>query len=269
MTDLQKQQKREFIRDGMIELGWTPTSEDPYLEIPFKKYGRNFKKVPYIVHLSKFPDQLKELSITYKDIEDQISTYDIKKYKETTEAEYAPLTSNDCLKYVMSNQIFVDFLKINHVPTQEEFLKQYDELNKEYFEEMFNKNGYCIPRKQKIIDGLPYRMTKMYKAFVREIHGILYFKQFFKNATLIYNVNLDTVRKVDLLIDYKEALYGIDLYVNSHWKKEKEEDRPCILFNVERIKLPLEHTNCIDINGFLLYNESYVPVLKTLIGYTE
>ena len=258
------------IQNNAIENGWPPNTKGKDLYDIYKI------EVPALIKLPDYPDQLSEISLNHQDIEKQISTYKVINYVPTStdDAEDFCLSNSKMKhKFVITNQVFLDKLKNGHVPVQTEFVDYCMDENSEYYKEMAEKGEF----NQDVKEGLPARLSRMYMAFVREFHGMLFFKSQLPKMNCRYNVNLDMKRKIDLLIICEKLMYGLNLCTDSKKSKEKMEqknNRHPENINIEKQFIEdkfliLRLKECKNIGKYELYDERYIPELKKLIGYNE
>lgn len=170
------------------------------------------------------------------------------------------------LKWVNTNEEFLNYLKNGIVPNQQDYVEQCTDKNQEYYkEQQFS---------QEKIKGTKLRLSNMYKGFVREIHGILFFRSQLTGLTCEYNTELDMKHGIDLLITYNNNKYGINLFrfsKKSEYYRTKKATRHDKILNVISKSLKLYPKDCkiFGKGKYELYDERYLPRLKTLIGYTE
>jgi hypothetical protein len=167
---------------------------------------------------------------------------------------------NQIVEWKMRLPTFLDsfyrFLyKNSRIPTQEEFWFSYQQDNKKYF----SSNNFD----DETMLGIKARLYRTYPSFVRDIHFICYVREKIE-GNVIYNRKLDVNHGIDMLIEHKNKLFGVNLYTatkisvgvrnNKQNRHEKHE-------NVEYIELPIEFKGSHPCGDFFLYGEKEYHLL--------
>lgn len=143
----------------------------------------------------------------------------------------------------------------NKIPTQEEFWDEY--IKDDYVTDI-------IKDKDKKV-GLKSRLFRVYPSLVRDIHFSLLLKDKSKNCDVIYNIDLDYFNGIDILIEYKKNLYGINLYVDtgrSKYYRGKKYGRHKKITNVTTIDIPVIFSEDNKHKDFFLYGEEQINLIK-------
>lgn len=200
---------------------------------------------------------LDHLKLSSDEIYEMIEGYELEFPKEKNEeSEWRtkfPIFLYPFYKYIFLNGI---------IPRQNEFYEFYLKENKNHFEE----NKYS----DEIMKGLKTRVYRAYASLVRDIHFAQYVKENFKDASILYNRELDTKEGIDLLIIYKSKNWGINLYTdtkNAHDARVKKEHRHIKFDNVNYVELPVNFFDCTKCGKFFLYGENeYKKVHEKIIN---
>lgn len=205
------------------------------------------------VILSKYPNLLDEVKLSYIDVEDQISDiglfFDPHIDDEVEDGLPLPPFINTFYEYVLKNQ---------KLPKQYEWFLYYMENQK--VKELINTES----RKK----GLMSRMFRVYPSLVRDIHFSLYLKDKSKNCNVVYNIELDGEVGIDVLIEYKGNMYGINLYTDTKrakYYRQKKYSRHENVTNVKTIDIPVKFTKENKLGDFYLYGKDQMEVIKKFL----
>jgi hypothetical protein len=205
------------------------------------------------VNLEKYPNLLDDIKFTYLDIQEQISDMGLffeNHYDEEVEDKLPlPPFINSFYEYVLTYQ---------KLPKQYEWYLYY--LKKPEVKKLINT--------EKKKNGLLSRMFRVYPSLVRDIHFSLYLREKSKNCHVVYNIELDGEIGIDVLIEYKGGMYGINLYTNTDrakYYREKKYGRHDEVTNVKTIDIPVEFTEENKFEEFYLYGETQMETIKNFL----
>jgi hypothetical protein len=139
--------------------------------------------------------------------------------------------------------------KNKRIPTQEEFWVAYQEDNVTFF----TSNNFD----NEIMIAIKARVYRTHPSFVRDIHFTCYVRERI-NGNVVYNRKLDVNHGIDMLIEYKEKLFGVNLYtatkisVGTRGDKQNRHEKHD---NVNSIELPIEFKGSNICGDFFLYGE--------------
>jgi len=185
------------------------------------------------------------VDMTSEIIEEQISRYNL---------IFSPI-KNPIVEWKIKFPIFLDsFYRYiyteKRLPNQNEFWEKYLKYNRKFFKQ-YNFD-------EKIMVGLKARIFRAYPSLVRDIHFICFVKEKIQ-GDVIYNRKLDTYDGIDMLIDYKNKLFGVSLFTNtprSVSTRKKKNEIHLKYENVTYIDLPVDLKNNNLCGDFYLYGEN-------------
>lgn len=193
---------------------------------------------------------LDDIKLTSKDIESQLREINLF-FDKFIDVE---VENDNKLPPVIT--YFYDFVKTNNkIP------KQFD-LWKEYKKNVYVSQIIKNPIKN---EALKSRIFRIYPSLVRDIHFAILLKEKSKNCTVIYNNELDFFIGIDILISYKDKLYGINLYVNTERAKlyrGKKYNRHSKTDNVISIDIPVNFEDSYRVKDFYLYGKKEIELIK-------
>lgn len=144
--------------------------------------------------------------------------------------------------------------------------KQFD-LWKEYKKDVYVTQVIKNTVKQ---EALKSRVFRAYPSLVRDIHFCVLLKERAKNCNVIYNSDLDYSMGIDILIQYKKELFGINLYIDTDRAKlyrSKKYDRHESILNLKSIDVPVKFKAENKFKDFYLYGENEIDLIKNkLLG---
>jgi hypothetical protein len=121
------------------------------------------------------------------------------------------------------------------------------------------------------MEGLQARVYRTYPSLIRDLHFCLFMKEkalLRSNAIVIYNIDLDIEEGIDILLEFKDKLYGINLYTNTsraiHARTLKSK-RHNPFQNVNYVELPVPFKGSKEVGQFFLYGERELNGLRNLI----
>ena len=146
-------------------------------------------------------------------------------------------------------------LEYGKIPSQKEFWEEYQK-EKSIEKILLDKNKF---------DGLKARVYRVYPSLIRDIHFSTLLKEKSKNCEVIYNIDLDYTNGIDILIDYKSNLFGVNLFVDtdrSNSYRNKKFGRHKKITNVYNIDIPVKFTEEYKFHDFYLYGENEIEKIK-------
>lgn len=197
---------------------------------------------------------LTQLEFTAKDIEKQLAKYEPCEFFPHKELK---LTDGEVPKMA---ELFCDMIfAYRRVPSQKEFF--------EYYLDYYKDNQFIKSLDEKQLEGLKARVYKSYPSFLRDIHFGLFLTENADFKEVVYNINLDIDKGVDILVRDKGKEYAVRLYTNTPKARRKAYAKSAIheetLKKYIVIDLPITLSgNCSNkINNYCLYDERYMKRL--------
>ena len=203
-----------------------------------------------------YPDLLRRIELTSADIIKIIKPFKI----------VFPQIRNYAVEQKIKFPFFVEafytyIIKNNTIPSQEVFFGYYFLLNESFFKEkQFDST---------ILEGLEARANRTYPSLVRDIHFNKYINENLNGVNIVYNIALDVVEGIDLMIEKGSSFYALNFYTDTDPAKKassKKKFRHTPFQNVSYIKLPLNFENSLKCGDFFLYGNPEFLSLKKEIG---
>jgi len=193
--------------------------------------------------IQDFPNLLDDFSFTSVDIEAQLEKYKL----EFSEIRDRRVEWEICFPSFVG-AFYNYMIRCGEVPSQRDYFQYYLESNKDFFErKKFDSE---------IVMALEARVFRTYPSLVRDIHFALKCREQFLDATVIYNIRLDTEKGIDVLIEKDGKFFGINLYVGTTRAigvREKKKNRHMEFENVENIEFPLTNDLTNNVGDLFLY----------------
>ena len=207
--------------------------------------------------INNYPNELDNIPLTHTQIENMISGYTLKFY---------PRKEMKVIERMKFDKMFLECF-YESIVNNNLILKQEDHFSiyyKQNYDELLAKNVTG-----KYLDALKSRLFKAYPSFVRDIHFATFLKQRLVNDIVIYNMDLDIKKGIDILIIHDGLYYGIKLCAHTlsaieamQWKKHRHKT----FDNVELIEMtkPINKKtqNC---GSFCLYDQNDYQTILDII----
>lgn len=207
------------------------------------------------LQINDYPNFLDHIALSSNDIIELIKTYKLS----------FPQIRNNKVEWETAFPIFLTpFYKFvylhNNILTQIGFWDYFISENKGYFDDKnFDKD---------IMAGLKARIFRTYPSLVRDLHFSIFLKENLKDAIIIYNRKLDIEEGIDILIQFNNKLFGINLYtdtVNSYIGREKKASRHIRFDNIQYIELPVNFKESVKCGEFFLYGKTELLQITDII----
>lgn len=211
-----------------------------------------------IVDLNNYPNLLDEIAVSSAEIEAQLSTqrlsFDNYKNEEVEWKLKLPMFVYTFYKIVIETKC---------IPSQQEFWKYYSSQN-----ELTKLLESRISDREDIERGIKARLFRTYPSLIRDLHFSVFLSERIKNnAKVIYNIQLDVEVGIDILVEFNENFYAVNLFtptMRARQGREKKEYRHQKVSNVHQIELPVEFKTERKCGDFFLYGEKELLELKQL-----
>lgn len=214
--------------------------------LDINEYGNYLNHVQFL-DTQKIKDIIEPYTLEFIDIRDKQVEFGIS----------FPLFIDPFYNYILENKT---------IPTQEDYFVHYITENEEYFYDRIKYSNNTIL-------GLKARVYRTYPSLVRDIHFSLYLKENMPNNNVIFNITLDSSEGIDILLEDRDTLYGINLYTdtpNAKIGREKKAYRHVKFDNVKYIELPVSFKGSEQhgIHGrkFTLYGDRELKQLSGVLN---
>ncbi len=200
--------------------------------------------------ITKYPNLLDEINLSSSDIITQILQYKLEFYNYR----------DSKVEWQMSLPMFLDtfydlIIENNVIPTQSQLWLEY-------------KKALPVDINASL-KGIKSRLYRAHPSLVRDIHFSKYLEEHVINgAKVIYNKILDVEHGIDIIIDFKNQLYALNLFTNTKRAflgREKKSHRHIHIDNVIPIDLPLELHDGNRVGDFYLFKEKQFYELKSIL----
>lgn len=217
-----------------------------------------------IFDAKNYPNLLDELNLSYDEMIkklDQMNYVPPPRCTDSTEEEY---NVEHVLKLPFFNKAFLHFVSLNHTfPTENEFVQQYFEDNREYFK------SYSSPA---YITAIRNRAMRSYPSLIRDVMFayLLRDKLEGNGAKILYNERLDAFENIDVMI-INRYNWGIHLFTKTKraqaFRSEKDGRHDDDFSNVYDIDFmfDLGRKGRKPHGNVLLYDETDVQILLELL----
>ena len=208
------------------------------------------------LELNDYPNMLDFVSLSSDKI-----TSTIKDYPLSFSQNRSVVIENDDSLPIFLIPFYKYVYKNNSVPTQKEFCELYFSENKQYFESRSFSD--------ELIESLKARAFRTYPSLVRDLHFSFLLKEAAKEADVIYNTTLDTTKGIDILIKYRDQLYGFNLFTDTKLAKkwrEKKDIKHKSFDNVKYFDIPLDLNAGERCGKFFLYGKNELKKIKEIIN---
>lgn len=205
---------------------------------------------------TKYPNLLNTISLSSSEIVSNISAYKLEFLSERNpEVEWRmklPMFVNAFYDYIISNQ---------RIPNQNESLDYYLNYNKSFFSEL---------NRPDLFSGIKARYLRTYPSIVRDICFNKYIEeQLSQKCMIIYNIDLDVVEGIDLMIVTKKNNYGICFYTDTNRAyagRSVKNHRHTLFDNVKYIEMPIKFKGSVHAGDFFLYGEKEYKDLYNILS---
>jgi len=154
------------------------------------------------LNIDDYKNLLDEISLTSGEIENNLKDYKLVFFPYKN-----PIVERGMKIPLFLKSFYAFIKKYKRIPTQNEMFDGYISMNQDYF----NRNNF----NEDIMHGIKARAFRAYPSLVRDIHFNLYVKENLKEANVIFNPKLDYINGIDILIDYNDIYYGVNLYTDT------------------------------------------------------
>lgn len=207
--------------------------------------------------INEFDNLLDKIYLTSNDIEETVRNYKL---------SFMQCRNHDVehkIQFPMFLNCFYENILINQkVLDQNDFANAYVKLNLEWIKKQNFSND--------IISGLKARIFRTYPSLVRDLHFSLMLKESCQYQNVIYDIKLDTVYGIDILIKQQEKLFGVNLYTNTKNANEFRNNklkRHLRFEDVNYIELPVSFNGSNKCGDFYLYGIREFNLLMKIIDY--
>ncbi|NMH87400.1 TaqI family restriction endonuclease [Flavivirga algicola] len=200
--------------------------------------------------ITKYPNLLDKIDLSSSDITNQILNYKLEFYNYR----------DSKVEWQMNLPMFLDtfydlIIKNNIIPTQSELWHAYEKV---------------LPTDiNDSLKGIKARLYRAYPSLVRDIHFSKYLEEHVINgAKIIYNKVLDVEHGIDIIIDFKNQLYALNLFTKTKRAflgREKKSHRHIHIDNIVPIDLPLKLQEENKVGDFYLFKEKQLHELKSIL----
>lgn len=205
--------------------------------------------------IENYPNTLKKIKITSKEIEEQIVDYTLS-FPQIRDMRIEAATNAPLFLY----SFYGTLLDSNKILTQEELWEDYKERAKNWI----SKSGMDESR----LKALRARLFRAYPSFVRDIHFAKILEESKVFDLVYYNENVDTHYGSDIIIRYKSKLYCISLYIKTdradNWREVKSK-RHKLQDGYTYVELPINLDKSKKCGEFFLYSKDDVLRLKKIL----
>lgn len=207
--------------------------------------------------ISEFDNLLEKVNFTSKDIEEKIKNFKL------NFIQYRNPDVEHKIQFPMFLTCFYDnILQTQQVLDQRGFAVTYVKSNLEWL----RKQNFSKEIKQ----GLIARIFRTYPSLIRDLHFSLMLKEKNEYKNVLYNMKLDTVHGIDVILEYKNKLFGISLFTNTRNANEFRNNklkRHVRFDNINYIELPVNFHGSNKCGDFYLYGTREINLLTKIIDY--
>lgn len=197
-------------------------------------------------NIEDYPDLLCQINLSSDQIVNQIANYRL------TFLNVHNRTVEWGMRLPMFVPSFYGFIKeFLRVPNQDEFFRHYLDLNSAFFK--------SNPLDDVLFEGLKARAYRTYPSLVRDICFNKYVKEHIDNYSVLYNIDLDVVEGIDLMLSLAEKHFAINLYTQTSRAftgRAKKQFRHTQFDNVNYIEFPVNFKGSYKVGEFFLYWQS-------------
>ena len=107
-----------------------------------------------------------------------------------------------------------------------------------------------------MLAGLIARLKRTYPSLVRDVEFNFLVKEWFPNYNVSFNLDLDSMHDIDLLISNGNKYCGLCLFVKTEMAekfRENKEHRHIRFSNVDYFEIEIDKKECINIGKFWIY----------------
>lgn len=207
--------------------------------------------------ITKYSNTLSQISLTVKEIEQQLETYDL---------QFSPIRNTKVEGFTNAPMFLYSFyaflINANKIPTQKEYWENYIDRAKEWLDQHgFNNDN------QNRLNALKARAYRAYPSFVRDIHFCKMLEETKKYTKVFYNENLDTKDGIDIVVEKNDKLYCIHLFVQTSiskkWKKTKQTRHD--FTDIEQIDLSINFDKATPCGKFFLCGKDELIKVESYI----
>lgn len=207
----------------------------------------------HVYRADEYPNLLDSIPGNSDTLHRQIKNYPLQFFpKRNRQVEWE-------IQFPMFVKSFYEFILREHrIPTQQEFHAYYC---KDIF---FRDHRFS----EEIMCGLKARVCRTYPSLVRDICFNKYVQENMKGYQVVYNLKLDVVEGIDLMISRSDRNWGINLYTDTkgaYIGRKAKAYRHRLFDNVTYVELPINFKSCVKLGGFYLYGKrEYDELIKRL-----